>query len=173
MKQHRRKSIRLPGYDYSQAGWYFVTICTGDRECRFGYVVDGHIRCTALGRLVKGCWRQIPKHFKNVSLDVFAIMPNHIHGIIVIHDFPVGTRHALSLQRRYQTLPSVIGSFKSSVSRKMRSLSFDGFRWQRSYNDHVIRHEASFRKIRHYIVNNARKWDLDRDNPTNFRRYGS
>ncbi len=79
---HQRRSIRLKGYDYSQAGAYFVTICTKDRECIFGKIVDEEMRLTQGGRIADECWRNIPTHYPHVVLNKFVIMPNHVHGDI-------------------------------------------------------------------------------------------
>ncbi|MFM5987826.1 MAG: transposase [Sphaerospermopsis kisseleviana] len=81
---HHRRSIRLKGYDYSQIGAYFVTICTHQRNCLFGEIVDGEMKLNTNGEVAKGCWLSIPRHFQNVELDEFVIMPNHVHGIIII-----------------------------------------------------------------------------------------
>ncbi|MCS6885522.1 MAG: transposase [Acidobacteriota bacterium] len=100
--KHHRRSIRLKGYDYAQPGAYFITIVTQDRECLFGDVVDGKMRLNAMGQIVQQCWQDIPCHFPHAELDAFVVMPNHIHGIVVITDtnvgaWHVGTRHAVPL----------------------------------------------------------------------------
>ncbi len=82
----KRKSIRLKEFDYSQPGAYFVTICTRDREHIFGEIVDGEMRLNANGQIVEECWETLPSHYPNMELDAFIVMPNHVHGIIVIHD---------------------------------------------------------------------------------------
>ena len=84
-KNHRRRSIRLPNYDYSRPGAYFVTICVQGRACLFGDVVDGEMRLNDFGRVTYDCWNDIPKHFPHVQLDAFVIMPNHVHGIVNRH----------------------------------------------------------------------------------------
>jgi len=86
-----RRSIRLPGYDYSQPGGYFVTICTRDRECVLGEVADGQVRLSPLGQIAAGCLADLPSHFQDVELDEWVVMPNHIHAILVIHGR--GTAH--------------------------------------------------------------------------------
>ena len=86
---HRRRSSRLRGYDYSSAGAYFVTICTKQRECLFGEIVDGIMRPSEAGKVIQQVWDTLPRHYANVDLDIFVIMPNHIHGIIVMTDTPV------------------------------------------------------------------------------------
>jgi len=85
---HHRRSIRLQGYDYTQPGVYFITICTHSRQCLFGEVVDGKMRLNALGNVARQCWLAIPEHFPHTALDEFIIMPNHVHGIIWIVDDP-------------------------------------------------------------------------------------
>jgi len=82
--RHHRRSIRLKGYDYSQAGAYFITICTQDRACLFGKVVNGEMRLNDAGRMVLAEWNMLPERFPHVVLDAFVVMPNHVHGIVVI-----------------------------------------------------------------------------------------
>jgi REP element-mobilizing transposase RayT len=91
-EKHHRRSIRLKGYDYRRQGAYFVTICTHDRLCLFGEVVGGEMRLNEYGRIALGCWKEIPLHFPQAELDAFVVMPNHVHGIIVL---TVGARHAV------------------------------------------------------------------------------
>ncbi|MGF1614694.1 MAG: hypothetical protein ACFCVA_12530 [Gammaproteobacteria bacterium] len=81
---HHRHSIRLQGYDYSQAGAYFVTVCTQKRECLFGEIVNGNMRLNDAGRMVQAVWDEIPAHYPDIDIDAFIVMPNHIHGIVVI-----------------------------------------------------------------------------------------
>ncbi|MCP9469504.1 MAG: hypothetical protein NNA31_05825 [Nitrospira sp.] len=90
-EKHHRRSIRLKGYDYSQDGAYFVTICTHNRVCLFGEVVDGELRLNELGEIVAWTWRDLPNHVPNVELDAFVVMPNHVHGIVVIPAAPEDT----------------------------------------------------------------------------------
>ena len=92
-EKHYRRSIRLKEYDYSQAGAYFVTICAYNRECLFGDIVDGEMQLNIYGEIVAAFWDEVPSHFKNVELDAFIVMPNHMHGIVIITD-SVGARHA-------------------------------------------------------------------------------
>ncbi|MBP7798019.1 MAG: hypothetical protein KA072_05265 [Thermoanaerobaculaceae bacterium] len=90
-ERHRRRSIRLKGYDYAQAGIYFVTVCTHQRACLFGTISDGQMRLNAVGQVATQCWRAIPDHFPDVSCDEFVVMPNHIHGILwIIGPDPAG-----------------------------------------------------------------------------------
>ena len=125
---HQRRSIRLKGYDYSQAGAYFVTICTKDRECIFGKIVDEEMRLTQGGRIADECWRNIRAHYLHVVLDEYVIMPNHVHGVIFIGNDDVGVQNFEPLpgngQREnkfQQIIPKSIGSivrgFKIGVTK--------------------------------------------------------
>ncbi len=161
-----RKPNRLKEYDYSQYGYYFVTICTKNRKHFFGEILSDQINLSEIGNLVEQCWYSIPKHFPFIQLDEFVIMPNHIHGIVIIDSAPaslVGTRHALSLpvNRRRQKLPIIIGSLQSAVS---KYTNHPLFAWQRSYYDHIIRNETSLNKIREYIRFNPEQWSIDIEN---------
>jgi REP element-mobilizing transposase RayT len=160
---NNRKPTRLHEYDYSQNGYYFVTICTKDRCEWFGKIENDVVELNEYGAIARKAWLEMPGHFKNIELDEFVIMPNHVQGIIVI----VGNRHACSLQikRQYQTLSVVIGSYKSAVTRDIHQIkNGKNFHWQKSFFDRVIRNENELAFIREYIVNNPKKWDLDIEN---------
>ncbi len=172
-KQHRR-SIRLKGFDYTQVGAYFVTICTQHRECPFGEVVDGEMQVNVYGRIVQACWDAITMHFPFVAMDAFMVMPNHIHGIIVLNDRPVGARHAVPLRNieRYGnpipgSIPTIIRSFKSVTTKRINEMrSTPGAPvWQRNYYEHIVRDEETFNLIRQYVADNPLNWTLDRENP--------
>lgn len=109
-EQNGRRSLRLKGHDYSQAGDYFVTIVAFRREPLFGGVGDGEMQVNALGTIVRECWQELPSHFSNVELDAFVVMPNHVHGIIFIYENnqiePVGARHAAPISSIH---PPVVG----------------------------------------------------------------
>jgi putative transposase len=85
-RKHHRRSIRLKGFDYTQPGAYFVTMVSYQRAGLFGEIVDGQARLNDLAKIVDRCWRNIPRHFPEVELDVYVVMPNHLHGIIWIGD---------------------------------------------------------------------------------------
>jgi REP element-mobilizing transposase RayT len=137
-----RRSIRLKGYDSSQAGGYFVTIVTLWRECPFGEIARGEMRPYAMGRIVEECWHAIPEHFPNTDVDVFVVMPNHVHRIVMIHKnmgrdtMPIAmARHASPLPPRGTppvSLGAIIGSFKPAVTRRAgRELNIANI-WQRN-----------------------------------------
>ena len=171
-ERHRRRSIRLQGYDYTQPGAYFVTICTHNRAALFGRVVDGDTVLNECGRIVWECWREIPDHFPHVALDAFVAMPNHVHGIIWIVD-DVGATHASPLPDdgprgpTSGSLGAVVGSFKSAVTRRInaRRGTPGAPVWQRNYYEHIIRNEGALHAIRRYIIENPVRWRLDRYNP--------
>ena len=159
-----RKRMRLKEYDYSLPGYYYVTVSAQNGQEWFGEVTDGEMVLGMPGRIVEMSWREIPNHFDNVELDEFVVMPNHLHGIIIIKKEIVGDRHACPLRRQYQLLPVIIGGFKSAVSRQMHVSKIAGFRWQRSFYDRVLRGEKELKAIREYIRNNPQQWDLDAEN---------
>lgn len=172
---HRRHSIRLKGYDYSKAGAYFVTVCAWNRECLFGDVAGGEIRLNEYGTVVVEEWQRSGTIRKEIVLDVFVVMPNHIHGIIMISDDnhgSVGVTGRSPLQIRphgpsKRSLGSFFAGFKSSVTKRINELRDNPECpvWQRNYYDHVIRTEDSLNRIRDYIHYNPARWDEDIENP--------
>jgi REP element-mobilizing transposase RayT len=175
--RHRRRSIRLRGYDYAQAGYYYVTIRVEDGRCLFGEVVNGEMHLNRLGLIALRCWLDIPKHYSNVDLDLFIFMPNHLHGIIHITDprcqrIQTGRGGVTPpLQKlRSPTLCDMIGYFKYRSTKLINQLSNSpGKRiWQRSFHDHIIRNDTELNRIREYILNNPLKWHLDRNTPPNW-----
>ena len=172
-----RHSIRLKEYDYSWPGFYFVTICVKEKECCLGKIIEKDnfsegpkIILTRFGKIVEDIWRSIHDHPSLVELDEFIIMPDHLHGIIVIGENTVGAIHELPLPNRRQMLLSkIVGKFKMNSAKEINVLlnnegqSF----WQRNYYEHIIRDEKSLEKIREYIVDNPRKWFDDIEYPGN------
>ena len=166
---HNRKLNRLKNYDYSERGYYFITICTKNHEELFGKIANGHMVLNKYGIIANDCWASIVNHFINIELDKFCIMPNHIHGIIVIRgsNLVVGSNERCSLHqmcenRNIELIPKIISQYKSSVTR-ISKLSSNSFAWQKSYYDHIIRNEKSLNMIRRYIDNNPRKWGGNSD----------
>ncbi len=156
----RRKLLRLPGFDYSQTGAYFVTVCTINRRCLFGEIVEGKLESSRSGKAVARCWNEIPNHFNGTALDGFVIMPNHVHGILLFPD-GVGAVACPARCGRARTLQSVVGSFKSAASRQLGTRI-----WQRNYWERVIRNEDELNRIRAYIDKNPLRWPSDPENPT-------
>ncbi len=169
-RKHRRRSIRWFAYDYAQAGAYFVTICTADRQGPLGQVEGVEVRLSGLGQIAATCWRAIPEHFEDVELDAFVVMPNHVHGIIVIGDGRA--RHASPLQGaakgpERRSVGSIVGAYKSAVTRRIRETGGTpgAALWQRNYYEHVIRSEQQLSRIRRYIEANPANWMSDHENP--------
>ena len=169
-----RKSIRLKEYDYSSAGAYFVTICTLERKCLFGKVVDGEMELNENGKIVKSEWLKTEEIRDNVSTDEFIIMPNHLHGILFI-DEPTdrrGTVHRASTAERFgqptsNSIPTIIRSFKATVTKQTNELrNPPGLPvWQRNYFDRIVRNDDELNRIREYIIYNLFKWQPDKENP--------
>ncbi len=183
-KTYHRCSIRLTGYDYTQNGNYFLTICTRNRECLFGEVHDGKMYLSNYGRIVNECWQKIPDHFPQIVLHEYVIMPNHVHGIVEINNpqstgtnmgmctdtvgvganvVGVGANNYSPLRTPQsrpcgtsRTVGSVVRGFKIGVTKQM------GFSpWQRNYYEHIIRNNESYKHIVKYIVQNPLKWEED------------
>ena len=172
----RRKNMRLNGYDYSQPGAYFLTICTHSRECVLGDVVNGKMHLYEAGDIVLDCWNDLANHYAAIELDEFVVMPNHVHGIIVIVDTgklqgssPQGAGYKPATTS-VGTLPEVVRGFKTFSARRINQTRNRTGQpvWQRNYYERVIRDERTLAAVREYIVNNPAKWADDRDNPRNF-----
>ena len=162
--QFRKNSLRLALYDYSVNGIYFVTICTANRNLFFGDIVDGEVVLSDLGQIANICWRAIPEHCPNAFLDEYVIMPNHIHGVVII-DNRAG---------KISTLGTILGSFKSACTKicnRVQQKHFFG--WQRGYHDRIIHNDLSINKAREYIWQNPKRWLNDKHNPQNFSLHES
>jgi REP element-mobilizing transposase RayT len=179
--KHRR-SVRLPGYDYTTAGLYFVTICTAGRACIFGQVIEGAMDLNPLGAIADEEWRRSALVRREVEIDAFVVMPNHVHGIIRIlgpddrfravgaHG---GRAHAVhpfggrAAARQPRSLGSFVAGFKSGVTSRARGLvdTSDGALWQRNYYEHIIRGPDDLGRVRAYIAANPARWSEDKENP--------
>lgn len=150
---HHRKSIRLKGYDYSQAGLYFITICVQDRLCLFGEIENGEMVWNDAGCNAHECWLQIPNHFPNVILHEYIVMPNHVHGIIELvgaNNYSPETRanengakYFSPLRSPSKTIGSIVGGYKIGVTKWFRENGIMDTIWQRNYWEHIIRDEQS------------------------------
>jgi putative transposase len=195
--KHHRKSIRLKNYDYSKNGYYFITICSKDRACIFGELTVGALLACAqnpctnemitlsnIGKIIDYHWIHIPNQYENVFLDEYIIMPNHMHGIVVIDSERAQASNALSRTQASSALPraqassaptisQIIRSFKSKSAMeylkyvKENTLNLSGKIWQCNYYEHIIRDNKELDQIGEYIVHNPYKWDEDDDNPEN------
>jgi putative transposase len=169
LDKHHRHSLRLQGFDYTQTGAYFVTVCIQDHACLFGDISDGKMILNDAGFMAEKCWIEIPAHFPHIELDEFVIMPNHVHGILSITT-AVGAKKFSSLPSQQmhdpsKTLGSVIRGFKIGVTKWMRQNTPVYNVWQRNYYEHVIRDDASLNLIRQYIMDNPARWAEDEENP--------
>lgn len=179
---HHRKSLRIQAYDYSHAGAYYVTIVTHGRVPLFGEIQDGQMRLAERGLIAQECWRAIPAHFPHVELGIFVVMPNHVHGILILHDPgaatgppPVGATQWVAptplLGTKRPTGPkrgsigAIIGAYKMSVTRQIIG-RFGGtsVTWQRNYYDHIIRNDRDHQNIHNYILANPLNWEIDDEN---------
>ncbi len=159
--------MRLRGYDYRQSGAYFITVCAFRQACRFGEIRNGQPALNELGKVVQRCWLRIPELRASVELDSHVVMPNHLHGILVIRDDPArgdqGTHAGSRPGHVPDSLGAIVGQFKRAVTIKSRTLARAPARpvWQRNYYDHVIRSEESLSRIRWYIQENPARWRDD------------
>jgi putative transposase len=169
---HRRRSIRLPGYDYTLAGAYFITIVTREREELFGCITDGEMKLNQCGQIVENAWHDLPNHFAHVELDAFCIMPNHVHGIIILKDeegVGAGLRPAPTKYKRHP-LSEIVRAFKSFSARRINALqnTQGASIWQRNYYEHIIRDNEDYLSKSGYILNNPSNWAKDKENPIQF-----
>lgn len=155
----RRKRLRLPEYDYSTAGTYFLTICTKDRQPFFarieGFQEDGMPaqQLTAIGSQVDSCIREVPTHYPNISLDHYVIMPNHIHVLLSIREVPDGAPRS---SRPTQRVPNIVSALK-----RLTNQAAGQELWQTGYMDHVIRDVQDYQNHWNYITNNPFRWAED------------
>jgi len=166
--QYRVESSRLAGWDYSSSTWYFVTICTHDRACLFGLIEDDQMRLSMAGEIVADQWSCIAADSPHVSTDQFVIMPNHLHGIVILIEAPMETHlRGLSTPEDLHrpTLGSIIRQFKSRSTSRIWAAGHREFGWQARYHDRIIRGDRALAAIRKYIVNNPSKWALDKETP--------
>ncbi|MCF6287976.1 MAG: hypothetical protein L3J53_01905 [Proteobacteria bacterium] len=182
-KPHNRKSIRLKGYDYSQPGLYFITLCVQDRINLFGEIKDGHLELNNYGIIAKEEWEKTKEIRKNCSLDTFIVMPNHFHAIISI-DYQVDNNNKPeTFQSPSQTIGAIVRGFKGATTKRIKEhfgrgelqfaptalnpflknkISEKKSIWQRNYWDHIIRNEKSYNTIVDYIKNNPANWLQDK-----------
>jgi len=183
--KYRTSSVRLQNWDYRWDGYYFITICTKDKEEYFGKIENGEMILSSLGVIANVLWYEIKNHAKNIELDAFVVMPNHIHGILILsrnetENETVETRHALSLlhalslpqqpksigQQRFQnqgknSISSIIGGYKSAVTKHAHRLNFN-FAWQGRFYENIIRDEKRYLEIVNYVHQNPLKWENDK-----------
>lgn len=194
-KIHHRRSIRLQGYDYSQAGGYFVTLVTWHREFLFGEIANGEMRLNKIGKIVEWEWLELSKRLPYVELGAHMVMPNHFHGILFIHENVGATRQGQTRPNPSEgqlqsmipdgidgsplhhgpkpaSLGAIISQFKSRVTKHI--WKFPEFKetpiWQRNYYEHILRNETDFQNKTDYIEANPMLWDKDDENPVNVNK---
>ena len=162
----QRKSPRLQGYDYTQNGAYFITICAYKRQHLFGAISDDEMGLNTLGCIAQTCWEELPMHFAKAELDAFVIMPNHVHGILVIIDETKRNKYRFEQFSNpiAQSLSTMIRSYKSAVTKQINQLLMTDNTpvWQGRFHDHIIRSERSLNVLREYVANNPARWSVDR-----------
>lgn len=176
-QKHHRQSIRLQNYDYTRVGAYFVTIVTQGRECLFGEIIQSQMNLSARGKIAEECWLAIPEHFPFVELGAYVVMPNHVHGIIVIAE--VGAQQCCAptmddpsphkINVKPGSLGAIVRSYKSAVTYISNKAHGPAKIWQRNYYEHVIRDSHAMENITHYIEANPSRWNDDDENPNRKR----
>jgi len=172
--RHGRSSIRLAGIDYASPGTYYVTVCTQDRACLFGDVINGEMVLNACGKIVREEWERSARVRPELRIDAYVVMPNHLHGIVQITRWGhggdvvgVGAHGHAPLQgalhRPPRSLGSFVGRFKGAVTRRINALRDTGGSpvWQRNYYEHIVRDKEDLSRIRRYIEDNPRHWPED------------
>ena len=177
--KHHRRTIRLKGWNYSNTEAYFITVCSRNREFLFGKILDGKMQLNEYGRIAETEWLQTAAVRSNVELDEYIIMPNHIHGILVIINNGRGVlQYAPTEERSFrsptQTIGAIVRGFKSATTKHI-NIKRDTPRypvWQRNYYEHIIRNENELNRIRQYIIENPIRWEEDPENPENIKLRG-
>ena len=181
-KIHHRRSIRLEGYDYSQEGCYFITICTHYWQCLFGEIDNDVMILNSAGSMIGRWWSELKNKFPDIKIDEYVIMPNHFHGIINIvgnneTKYPVGADLSVCPDKKgehtgsplqYTPIGEIVQWFKTMTTneyiRNVKQNDWKPFKmtlWQRNYYEHIIRNETSLGQIREYILNNPAQWQQD------------
>jgi REP element-mobilizing transposase RayT len=188
----RRRSIRLPERDYRRQGPYFVTVCTYERRCILWETTGGAADLSPLGKIVRDCWEDIPRHSAGVVLDEFVVMPNHLHGVLFLRGVSPANGPTPSLDPGKEarsaesglspgcisgapikcgpapgSLGAIVGSFKAAATRTAMNCGLldAPVLWQRNYHEYVIRDLISLERTRSYIRTNPARWDTDSENP--------
>jgi putative transposase len=160
-----RRSIRLQGYDYASAGAYFITICTEKRKCLLGDIVNGQMVLNDLGRVVSRAWEWLGKQYDYVETVELVVMPNHLHGVIIINDESTGGSRTAPTEQAASRKPigGLVGAFKTVSTKGVNSLrGTPGVPvWQRNYYEHIIRNDDDMTSIRQYIQDNPAGWEKD------------
>lgn len=158
MELATRKQYRYPEYDYSQPGYYFVTICTHKKVSSFGAIHNEEMHLNRIGEIALTVWTSLPQRFTGIMLDKFVIMPNHIHGIVQFIDV---VKYAMNKEGKKLALGNVISTFKGAVSYQARRAADEDFAWQSRFYESIIKSDQGLEAIRTYIANNPSNWHKD------------
>lgn len=163
--RHHRRSVRLPGWDYAAAGWYWA-ICVRDRTPSLGSIAGGVMRLSEAGEVARDCWLEIPRRCSRARLDAFVVMPDHVHGILGLCGAPPPRHPEADGRPGPASLPTLVGSYKSAVARLVRRHAGPGtFRWQRGFYDRIIRDRREMDRLRDYVRDNPSCWTPSRCAP--------
>jgi REP element-mobilizing transposase RayT len=167
-----RRTLRLPGFDYTSPGAYFITVCTHHRASLFGTVADGRVHLSPAGDIVRMVWQALPVHFPDMDVDAMVVMPNHLHGILLLRGRGTACRAPTTegFGRPVEgSLPTIVRSFKSAAARGINRLRGTPGApvWQRGYYEHIVRSPHALDRLRRYIAMNPLRWTLDREDPRN------
>ncbi len=178
-KDLRRESLRLKRYDYRQSGYYYVTLCTQNRICLFGEIRHAELVLSEAGRMIRSVWLEIPEKYFGFEIDSFVVMPNHLHGILIKTQPPLGagptqgSAPTLSLSDMIRYFKMFTTSSYLKGVKDDRFIAFENKLWQRNYYEHIVRDEGDLNRIRQYIIDNPAKWDEDKENPLWLSKGGS
>lgn len=180
-QKHHRRSIRLKGYDYTQAGYYFITICTQNRLCLFGDIENGVMVLNDAGKMVENWYYNLNNKYPDIKCHTMVVMPNHFHCVIENTGRPVGADPSICPNGNKMDDDEILGEHKGSplqdVVRWFKTMTtnyyirgvnengwhpFPGKLWQRNYWEHIIRNQDEYKRISAYIINNPMKWDADK-----------
>jgi len=165
-------SMRYNGADYSDPGVFFITICTHRGAHLFGTILNGRMVTNQFGDIVWNVWRALPERFPQISIDTAIVMPDHFHGIVVVHEAltKFGETEALAIpltrgERRKMTLPLIVGYFKMNSAKRINlKRGTEGSRvWQRNYFDRILRDDKDYDELSEYIFTNPQRWGVDKD----------
>jgi REP element-mobilizing transposase RayT len=162
---------RLVHFDYATPAAYSVTICVWKKETILPQVAPDRLRLTEAGHIVGEGWSELLRHYPNVGLDAFVVMPNHVHGIIVLEDVGAGFKPAPTVPAgrppRRHAIPEIVRAFKTFSARRIKELRMSPGRrvWQSGYYDHIVRNDEDLDRIRVYISSNPLRWSMDREIP--------
>jgi putative transposase len=161
---YRIESVRLREWDYTNAAWYYVTINTKNHLPYFGEVVDSIMILNVIGKILQEEWLNTEIIRKGIELDYYQIMPNHLHGIIIFNGIVNTKRFTSSPTLKPNSLGSIIGQFKSVCTKRIHDSGCKQYAWQTRYYEHIIRNERELYKIRKYILENPRRWEIEKEN---------